>query len=227
MLDSTSCRDQQEAMETLAARQSSRFSEDAEVTCQSLLKEISMSIGTLLLILLLIGAIPAWPHSRSWGYGAIRRTRLDAADRSHPAAAGTPVGMAFQAPLTPDKGAPTGHSFGELLHLIMPGDSVAAYSASASFTPRSRAVGVQACSMPNSRFDRWILLSRQSGGRSPNQPDDLLEFNMSKRPRRIRPRTPLICHRTAHVIDPSVSKHRYPMPCHDKQTSLIGAKESQ
>jgi Protein of unknown function (DUF3309) len=31
-----------------------------------------MSIGTILLIiliLLLIGAIPAWPHSRSWGYG--------------------------------------------------------------------------------------------------------------------------------------------------------------
>ncbi len=30
-----------------------------------------MSLGTLLLIvliLLLIGAIPAWPHSRSWGY---------------------------------------------------------------------------------------------------------------------------------------------------------------
>jgi hypothetical protein len=30
-----------------------------------------MSIGTLLLILLilvLIGALPAWPHSRSWGY---------------------------------------------------------------------------------------------------------------------------------------------------------------
>lgn len=30
-----------------------------------------MSIGTILLILvilLLIGAIPAWPHSRSWGY---------------------------------------------------------------------------------------------------------------------------------------------------------------
>ena len=30
-----------------------------------------MSISTLLLIivvLLLIGAIPAWPHSRSWGY---------------------------------------------------------------------------------------------------------------------------------------------------------------
>ncbi len=31
-----------------------------------------MSIGTLLLIiivLMLIGAIPTWPHSRSWGYG--------------------------------------------------------------------------------------------------------------------------------------------------------------
>lgn len=31
-----------------------------------------MSIATILLIvlvLLLIGAIPSWPHSRSWGYG--------------------------------------------------------------------------------------------------------------------------------------------------------------
>jgi hypothetical protein len=31
-----------------------------------------MSIGTILLIvllLLLIGAIPVWPHSRGWGYG--------------------------------------------------------------------------------------------------------------------------------------------------------------
>jgi len=30
-----------------------------------------MSIGTILLIivvLLLLGAIPAWPHSRGWGY---------------------------------------------------------------------------------------------------------------------------------------------------------------
>ncbi|HYN78454.1 MAG TPA: DUF3309 family protein [Lamprocystis sp. (in: g-proteobacteria)] len=30
-----------------------------------------MSLGTILLvvlILLLIGVIPAWPHSRSWGY---------------------------------------------------------------------------------------------------------------------------------------------------------------
>ena len=31
-----------------------------------------MSLGTILLIVLvlvLLGAIPAWPHSRSWGYG--------------------------------------------------------------------------------------------------------------------------------------------------------------
>ncbi len=31
-----------------------------------------MSVGTLLLIiviLMLIGAIPSWPYSRSWGYG--------------------------------------------------------------------------------------------------------------------------------------------------------------
>jgi hypothetical protein len=31
-----------------------------------------MSISTILLIiviLLLVGAVPAWPHSRSWGYG--------------------------------------------------------------------------------------------------------------------------------------------------------------
>ena len=31
-----------------------------------------MPIGTILLIILvlmLVGAIPRWPHSRSWGYG--------------------------------------------------------------------------------------------------------------------------------------------------------------
>jgi hypothetical protein len=31
-----------------------------------------MSIGTILLIILvlaLVGAFPTWPHSRSWGYG--------------------------------------------------------------------------------------------------------------------------------------------------------------
>lgn len=31
-----------------------------------------MTLGTILLIVLLLmlfGAIPAWPHSRNWGYG--------------------------------------------------------------------------------------------------------------------------------------------------------------
>ena len=31
-----------------------------------------MSLGTILLIILilmLIGAIPSWPHSKNWGYG--------------------------------------------------------------------------------------------------------------------------------------------------------------
>jgi len=31
-----------------------------------------MTLGTILLIvvlLMLVGAIPAWPHSRGWGYG--------------------------------------------------------------------------------------------------------------------------------------------------------------
>lgn len=31
-----------------------------------------MSVGTIILIvliLILIGVIPTWPHSRSWGYG--------------------------------------------------------------------------------------------------------------------------------------------------------------
>lgn len=31
-----------------------------------------MSLGTILLIILvlmLIGAVPGWPHSRNWGYG--------------------------------------------------------------------------------------------------------------------------------------------------------------
>jgi Na+/melibiose symporter-like transporter len=35
-------------------------------------KENAMSLGTILLIvllLMLVGALPAWPHSRSWGYG--------------------------------------------------------------------------------------------------------------------------------------------------------------
>ncbi|MGX1126315.1 hypothetical protein AB7M23_003108 [Pseudomonas sp. HLS-6 TE3448] len=36
------------------------------------LEETAMSVGTILLIiliLLLIGVFPSWPHSRNWGYG--------------------------------------------------------------------------------------------------------------------------------------------------------------
>jgi Na+/melibiose symporter-like transporter len=35
-------------------------------------REILMTLGTILiviLVLMLIGAIPSWPHSRAWGYG--------------------------------------------------------------------------------------------------------------------------------------------------------------
>ena len=33
---------------------------------------MSISLGTILLVILalmLLGAIPSWPHSKSWGYG--------------------------------------------------------------------------------------------------------------------------------------------------------------
>lgn len=36
------------------------------------MRELLMPITTIIiivLILVLIGAVPAWPHSRSWGYG--------------------------------------------------------------------------------------------------------------------------------------------------------------
>ncbi len=36
------------------------------------MEENEVSVGTIILILvilLLIGAVPAWPHSRGWGYG--------------------------------------------------------------------------------------------------------------------------------------------------------------
>jgi hypothetical protein len=39
---------------------------------QRLFRRYAMSLGTILLIvlvLLLVGVIPTWPHSRGWGYG--------------------------------------------------------------------------------------------------------------------------------------------------------------
>jgi hypothetical protein len=46
----------------------SKWSFHNETACW---KEKIMTIGTillLLLILMLVGALPTWPHSRSWGY---------------------------------------------------------------------------------------------------------------------------------------------------------------
>jgi hypothetical protein len=43
----------------------------AFVQCPSLQRERAMTVGTLLLIiliLLLLGAVPSWPYSRDWGY---------------------------------------------------------------------------------------------------------------------------------------------------------------
>jgi asparagine N-glycosylation enzyme membrane subunit Stt3 len=40
--------------------------------CSYYFKERFMSLGTILLIvliLMLIGVMPSWPHSRNWGYG--------------------------------------------------------------------------------------------------------------------------------------------------------------
>jgi hypothetical protein len=50
----------------------SERSATGSVQSSSTFKEKKMSLGTILLIvlvLMLIGAIPAWGHSRSWGYG--------------------------------------------------------------------------------------------------------------------------------------------------------------
>jgi hypothetical protein len=44
----------------------------SRMVARSFTRRSQMTIGTILLIvliLLLIGAIPSWPHSRSWGYG--------------------------------------------------------------------------------------------------------------------------------------------------------------
>jgi hypothetical protein len=41
------------------------------LTCRPTRKENAMSLGTILLIvliLILLGVIPTWPHSRQWGY---------------------------------------------------------------------------------------------------------------------------------------------------------------
>jgi Protein of unknown function (DUF3309) len=50
----------------------SRLASKRSVPRGSVLLENTMSLGTILLIvliLMLVGAIPTWGHSKSWGYG--------------------------------------------------------------------------------------------------------------------------------------------------------------
>lgn len=48
--------------------------EDVAMTAMSIttVRKYKMTLGTIfliILVLLLIGAVPRWPHSRGWGYG--------------------------------------------------------------------------------------------------------------------------------------------------------------
>jgi sterol desaturase/sphingolipid hydroxylase (fatty acid hydroxylase superfamily) len=46
--------------------------ENFQITRKVSLKENNMGLGMILLIILvlaLVGVIPAWPHSNGWGYG--------------------------------------------------------------------------------------------------------------------------------------------------------------
>jgi hypothetical protein len=46
--------------------------DDQYVHTNQSIEDIAMSVGTILLIivvLMLLGALPSWPHSKSWGYG--------------------------------------------------------------------------------------------------------------------------------------------------------------
>ena len=53
-----------------------------------------MSLGTILivvLILILVGVIPTWPHSRSWGYTPQRRARTGGGHHTDPALIGKTI----------------------------------------------------------------------------------------------------------------------------------------
>ncbi len=53
-----------------------------------------MSLGTILLIiviLMLVGVLPVWPHARSWGYGPSGIVGRRAVDPPHPVPDGAPV----------------------------------------------------------------------------------------------------------------------------------------
>jgi hypothetical protein len=46
-----------------------RYSWPVSCSVQPLKETTMVTILLVILILMLLGAIPAWPHSRSWGYG--------------------------------------------------------------------------------------------------------------------------------------------------------------
>lgn len=48
-----------------------------------------LNILVVLAVLMLLGAIPAWPHSRNWGYGPSRRAGPGSVDSAHPGAVGS------------------------------------------------------------------------------------------------------------------------------------------
>jgi hypothetical protein len=55
----------------MSAAKPERYSAKASIL-GDITRRNKMSLGTILLIILvlmLIGAIPTWPHSRTWGYG--------------------------------------------------------------------------------------------------------------------------------------------------------------
>ena len=62
-----------------------------------------MSIGTIVLIvliLLLLGVFPTWPHSRSWGYAPSGGIGLIVANRAFPLARGCGAARARSDPAT-------------------------------------------------------------------------------------------------------------------------------
>ena len=50
-----------------------------------------LTILLVLLILMLLGALPTWPHSRNWGYLSERRAWIGFTDPAHRAAHGIPL----------------------------------------------------------------------------------------------------------------------------------------
>ncbi len=61
-----------------------------------------MSIGTILLIvliLMLVGVLPVWPHASSWGYGPSGAVGLIVLIHHHPACHGAYLTSQFRARL--------------------------------------------------------------------------------------------------------------------------------